>query len=118
MSDYTSIRELTRPQRRELNKIVRKQRRINRMNKRQALKAASERIEAQEEAIAEYERLIGLYKADVKDYYDCIEGTVDGKSICAWCHYQEECKLEAKNGKGCTEWTLKAQPVEEDSHEG
>lgn len=91
------------------------------MNRRQALKAASELIEAQERDLAESARLIALYKADVHDYYDCIEGTVDGKSICDWCYEQNECQLQDKGGKGCKEWMLRSQPVqitEGSGHEG
>lgn len=90
------------------------------MNKRQALKAASARIEALEGELQEASRLINLYKADVKDYYNCIEDTVDGKSICTWCGDYEECKLEAKGNKGCKEWVLHDQPQQEvqDESEG
>ena len=86
-----------------------------RMNKRQSLKAASERIEEQEKTIAELERLNKLYAKDVRDYYDCIEGTVDGKSICDWCHDQEECQLKAKGKKGCKEWMLRSQILESEN---
>lgn len=75
------------------------------MNARQSLKLASQHI-------MELERLNKLYAADVRNYYDCIEGTVDGKSICDWCHDLEECQLQAKGGKGCKEWMLRSQPVE------
>ena len=75
------------------------------MNARQAAKAASIRIQ-------DLERINKLYAADVKDYYECIEGTVDGESICKWCDDHEECQLQAKDGKGCKEWILKRQPPE------
>ena len=83
------------------------------MNKRQALKAASELIEKQEAEIAELTRLNDLYKADVKNFYECIEGTVDGKSICDWCEAYKECKLQDKGGKGCKEWEHILQQQEE-----
>lgn len=75
------------------------------MNARQSLKLASQHI-------MELERLNKLYAADVRNYYDCIEGTVDGKSICDWCQDLDECQLQAKGGKGCKEWMLRSQPVE------
>jgi len=77
------------------------------MNARQAAKAAAKRIEELEQSNA-------LYKKDVRRYYDCIEGTVDGKSICEWCEDIEECQLQDKMGKGCKEWSLKYIPVESD----
>jgi len=88
------------------------------MNKRQALKAASKRIEEQEAEIAELTRLNDLYKADVKNFYECIEGTVDGKSICDWCESYEECQLQAKGGKGCKEWEHILQQQEAGQDEG
>lgn len=75
------------------------------MNAKQSLRAVSK-------AYLELERINKLYAADVRDYYDCIEGTVDGKSICDWCEDLEVCQLEAKGGKGCKEWMLRSQPVE------
>ena len=75
------------------------------MNAKQAAKAAAKKIE-------ELERVNRLYALDVKDYYDCIEGTVDGKSICDWCADLEECQLKDKGGKGCKEWMLRDQPRE------
>lgn len=81
------------------------------MNGRQAARKAAILIE-------ELERLNKLYAGDVKDYYDCIEGTVDGKSICDWCDDQEECQLQDKGSKGCKEWVLrtrKEEPQDEQS---
>jgi len=82
------------------------------VNKKQALRAQGKIIEDQEARIAELERVNKLYAADVNDYYACIEGTVDGKSICDWCEDLDECQLQAKGGKGCTEWMLRSQPTE------
>jgi len=129
---YTRLRDLTREQRRWLNRLVRKQERRRRiaMNKRQVIKNQLAIIENQEKTIAELERLNDLYRKDVKDYYNCIEGTAEGKSICDWCHDLNECQLKAKGKKGCKEWMLRSQPVqpveettetpatEETSHEG
>ena len=74
------------------------------MNAKQALRAVSKQLEEQEELIQEQARLLNLYKADVKNFYECIEGTVDGKSICDWCDAYKECQLQDKGGKGCKEW--------------
>lgn len=55
-----------------------------------------------------------------KNFYECIEGTVDGKSICDWCDFQEECQLQAKGEKGCKEWEHRIQqevPVKETADE-
>lgn len=80
------------------------QRGMHTMNSRQAAKAAAKKIEEQEALIAEQDRLLNLYKADVKNFYECIEGTVDGKSICDWCDAYNECQLQDKGGRGCKEW--------------
>ena len=47
-----------------------------------------------------------------QNYYDCIEGTVDGKSICDWCDDLEVCQLQDKGGKGCKEWVLRTRKEE------
>jgi hypothetical protein len=87
------------------------------MNEKQSLKAASKLIEEHEALIAEQARLLNLYKADVKNFYACIEGTVDGKSICDWCESYEECQLQDKGGKGCKEWEHILQQQEEGKDE-
>ena len=83
------------------------------MNKKQALKAATALIMELEEHVKELERVNTLYKADVQDYYNCIEGTVDGKSICEWCEDHDICKLKANGNEGCKEWLLRSRPKEE-----
>ena len=75
------------------------------MNCRQSLKAATAYIGI-------LERSVAMYKADVKDYYDCIEGTVEGRSICDYCEDLEECQLAAKGNNGCKEWQLRLKPAE------
>ena len=79
------------------------------MNKRQALRAVTKQLEEYEALFEEQARLLNLYRADVKNFYECIEGTVDGKSICDWCDSQEECQLQAKGNKGCKEWEHRIQ---------
>ena len=74
------------------------------MNQRQSLREARKHIEKYKAEIAELTRLNELYRADVKNFYECIEGTVDGKSICDWCEAYDECQLQDKGGKGCKEW--------------
>ena len=88
------------------------------MNAKQSLKQASKIIEKQEAEIAELTRLNNLYKADVKNFYECIEGTVDGKSICDWCDAYKECQLQDKGGKGCKEWEHILQQQEAGQDEG
>ena len=72
------------------------------MNARQAAKAAAERIK-------ECERVMALNKADIIDYNKVIADMICGESPCPWCEDWEECKLEAKGGKGCSEWMLRHQ---------
>lgn len=79
------------------------------MNKRQALKAVTKQLQEYEALFEEQARLLNLYRTDVKNFYECIEGTVDGKSICDWCDSLEECQLQAKGNKGCKEWQHKLQ---------
>ena len=88
------------------------------MNAKQALRAVRKQLEEQEELIQEQARLLNLYKADVKNFYACIEGIVDGKSICDWCEAYEECQLQDKGGKGCKEWEHILQQQEEGQDEG
>lgn len=89
------------------------------MNQRQSLKAASERIEALEQQIADLLQENMIHRADTAQFYDCIEGTVDGESICKWCNDHEECQLQAKDGRGCKEWQhIIQQPLMEAHDEG
>lgn len=70
------------------------------MNARQAAKAAAKRIEELEET--------GRRAAwDIKQYNACIDGMIAGKSPCEWCEERNECQLEAKGNKGCSEWWLR-----------
>ena len=88
------------------------------MNAKQSLRAVSKQLEEQEALIAEQSRLLNLYKADVKNFYACIEGTVDGKSICDWCESYEECQHQDKGGKGCKEWEHILQQQEGEADDG
>jgi hypothetical protein len=89
------------------------------MNKRQALRAVTKQLEEYEAIFEEQARLLNLYRTDVKNFYECIEGTVDGESICKWCNDHEECQLQAKDGKGCKEWQhIIQQPLVEVPDEG
>lgn len=101
MNDYISLRGLTRKERKEINRIVRKQRREKRMNAKQSLKLARKHIE-------ELEYYKQEATADIKAYNGCIEHMIKGGSPCDWCNDQVECQLQAKeDGKGCDEWMLK-----------
>jgi hypothetical protein len=73
------------------------------MNKRQALKAAAERIKEQD-------RILALNKADIMDYNACITDMIAGKGPCQWCEDYNECQLASK-GPGCTMWMLRSQKV-------
>ena len=86
-----------------------KWRRKRNMNAKQSLRAVNKQLQEYEELFQEQARLLSMYKADVKNFYECIEGTVDGKSICDWCDQYNECQLQAKGGKGCKEWEHKIQ---------
>ena len=79
------------------------------MNARQAAKAAAKRIE-------ELEFTGARAAADIKAYNEVILAMIEGKSPCEWCEAREECQLEAKDGKGCSEWWLKFE--EEKTNEG
>lgn len=74
------------------------------MNGRQAAKAAAARI-------AEMERVANLNKHDIIEYNRCILDMIAGESPCLYCEDWQECQLEAKGGKGCAEWMLKAWKV-------
>lgn len=82
------------------------------MNARQAARAAAERIK-------ELERVLGLNKRDIIDYNKCIEHMIGGGSPCDYCEDIVECQLEAKGGKGCSEWMLRSQQfTQPDVNEG
>lgn len=74
------------------------------MNARQAARKAAARILELESRITDLERINRIHEADTAQFYECIEGTVDGESICRWCSDHDECQLQAKDGKGCKEW--------------
>ena len=80
------------------------------MNKRQALKAASQRIE-------ELEDFNRRAAADIKAYNRVIDGMIDGISPCEWCmEYEgEDCPHKGEKVNGCSEWWLKDVPFEEES---
>lgn len=69
------------------------------MNAKQSLKLATQRI-------AELEDWNRRAKQDIQDYIKCICTMIEGGSPCQWCEEYEECQLQAKGGKGCTEWWL------------
>ena len=75
------------------------------MNSRQAAKAAAKRIE-------ECERVMALNKADIQDYNRIILDMICGESPCPYCEDWNECQLDAKAGKGCSEWMLRMQRPE------
>ncbi len=80
------------------------------MNGRQAAKAAAKRIEELE--------YVGMRQMlDVQQYVACVHGMIEGNSPCPYCEDYEECQLEAKDGKGCTQWWLKF-PKEEEINAG
>ena len=105
MNGYTRLRDLDRKQRRDLNRIVRKQRKEHKgMNGKQAARAAAKRIE-------ELEFVNAAQARDIQDYNACILSMISGDSACLWCEERTECHSEAKDGKngllGCPEWWLK-----------
>ena len=70
------------------------------MNAKQALKKVVQRN-------ADLEDYNRRASADIKAYNECIDTMIAGGSPCPWCMEYDECQLEAKNGKGCSEWWLK-----------
>ena len=70
------------------------------MNGRQAAKAAAKRIE-------ELEFVVAGQVQDIKDYNACIADMIAGESPCLWCEEYPECNLEAKMGRGCSNWWLR-----------
>lgn len=70
------------------------------MNGRQAARAAAGRI-------AELEYVNTMQARDIKDYNAVIQHMIEGNSPCDYCEECNECQLEAKGGKGCTEWWLR-----------
>ena len=77
------------------------------MNGRQAAKLAARRIE-------ELELYNAQCKADITKYNKCIDSVIAGeKTFCDWCEEQEECQHEVK-GKGCKEWWLTFDGVNEE----
>lgn len=74
------------------------------MNARQAARAAAERI-------VELEGVVARQAADIKDYNRIIVDMISGASPCTDCEEYEECQLDAKAGKGCSEWWLRYKKV-------
>jgi hypothetical protein len=70
------------------------------MNSRQALKAASKRIE-------HLEFRVKINIMDIRDYNACIEALIKGESPCPWCNDQEECQNANKGHQGCPEWVVR-----------
>lgn len=70
------------------------------MNARQAARAAAKRIE-------EMERVNILMSRDIRGYNTVILKMIEGESPCPYCEEFEECQLEARGNKGCSEWWLK-----------
>jgi hypothetical protein len=72
------------------------------MNAKQALKAASKRIE-------ELEHFNRMSRATVVSLYKALDAVFSGGNLCELCEDYEECQLEAKKqGKGCPEWSHKS----------
>ena len=69
------------------------------MNKRQSLKAASQKIE-------ELENYNHRCKADITAYNVVIQALIRGESPCPWCEEYQECQLGNKDGSGCDQWWL------------
>ena len=70
------------------------------MNGRQAAKLAAQRI-------TELEYVLARQIQDIKDYNAAIADMISGESPCSWCEECPECQLEAKMGRGCSEWWLR-----------
>jgi len=92
------------------------------MNKRQALKAATEKIEDQEKVIADLRFFNQKASADIKAYNKVIDGMIAGEGPCAWCEWEHdpvdgECK-KAEHGKGCGDWMLKWEHGEKGEYDG
>ena len=72
------------------------------MNAKQALKAASKRIE-------ELEHFNRMSRATVISLYKALDAIFSGGNVCELCEDYEECQLEAKEqGKGCPDWSPKS----------
>lgn len=72
----------------------------DRMNAKQALKLCSKQLE-------ETEAVLQRAQQDIKDYNACIDSMIHGGSPCEYCEEYIECQLQAKDGKGCSEWWLR-----------
>lgn len=81
------------------------------MNAKQALKAASKRIE-------ELEHFNRMSRATVVSLYKALDAVFSGGNVCELCEDYEECQLEVKGqGKGCPEWSHKTPNTSELSEE-
>lgn len=74
------------------------------MNARQAAKQAALIIKSQEHTLL-------LNKLDIRDYNKVIADMIAGESPCPMCEDWNECQLNAKGGKGCSEWMLRMQKL-------
>lgn len=74
--------------------------REDKMNAKQALKLCSKQLE-------ETEAVLQRAQQDIKDYNACIDSMIQGGSPCEYCEEYIECQLQAKDGKGCSEWWLR-----------
>jgi len=80
------------------------------MNGRQAAKLAAKKLEE-----SEYVNM--MQSKDIQDYNAVIQHMIAGGSPCDYCEELNECQLQAKGGKGCTEWWLRYREVSADEGE-
>ncbi len=90
------------------------------MNKKQALKAATERIDWLEDENGNLEYFNKRAAGDIKAYNKVIDGMIAGESPCPWCEdfATGECKNPEKGGKGCKDWMLMWEHGEEGEYNG
>ena len=74
------------------------------LNAKQAAKKAAQRIESMEHTLF-------LNKLDIQDYNKVIADMIAGESPCHMCEDWNACQLDAKAGKGCSEWMLRMQKI-------
>jgi len=69
------------------------------MNAKQSLKICSQQL-------LDTQAVLARAQMDIKFYNQCIDGMIRGESPCPYCEDYQECKLVAKDGKGCSSWWL------------
>jgi hypothetical protein len=75
---------------------------VEKMNGRQAARAAAKRID-------ELEYMVSSQSRDIKDYNAVVLDIIAGKSPCTWCEENrlDECEHASRGSAGCSEWWLR-----------